>query len=273
MQREKDGLIMNYDIASKESALESLKTLTGLDSDFWIKNSIETPNIEIDDLIEKIQSAKGVIPNLENIDCIFYHITTSCNGCKSITNDGLNNLETTYKNENSELRQFLDKHNIMIRWDYQCLTHNENYFSIEFEKGGEVPLDHNGIEYYGWLIGRKLYWDKGICGFYHISKNDPYLTGIHKHPEIIADIERLLKIGLIKEWDKKSKPYVVTSKVNALNIERESYITNNEMVKKLIFKAFDVFCGCDDNKILLCRTDINLSKKDILGVEELHEWN
>lgn len=130
-----------------------------------------------------------VLPKYADMKFIFFHITTSSNGCKTIRSNGLYNLQKTYKSLNSELRNFLDSVGVEIDLETATLRHKQKSYCIEFDNGRVDSAE--------WAVGRKFYYDFCVCGFLSISNNYEYGGYVHRRPEILFDIDNLLNTNYI----------------------------------------------------------------------------
>lgn len=99
-------------------------------------------------------------------------------------------MKNSYLCPKSELRQFLDAHNITIDLSKHFLSYAGNKYDIEF---GSCPKS-NTKEFCCWSVGRKFYYDFSICGFLSIWDISPYGGLVHARPEVLMNLD---KIGLL----------------------------------------------------------------------------
>lgn len=117
-------------------------------------------------------------------------------------------MKNSYLCPKSELRQFLDAHNITIDLSKHFLSYAGNKYDIEF---GSCPKS-NTKEFCCWSVGRKFYYDFSICGFLSIWDISPYGGLVHARPEVLMNLDKLLNLSLSREWANTHTPYQVTAK-------------------------------------------------------------
>lgn len=110
---------MLYDIRTSEKAAVTLETLTGVNRIIWLaeqhKNYGRIDYTYADDDVRKIiTNHGGYYPELNDIEMIVTHITTSSEKCSQICQHGIVDLVKAYESVNSELRQFLENYEIYI---------------------------------------------------------------------------------------------------------------------------------------------------------------
>lgn len=105
-------------------------------------------------------------------------------------------MKNSYLCPKSELRQFLDAHNITIDLSKHFLSYAGNKYDIEF---GSCPKS-NTKEFCCWSVGRKFYYDFSICGFLSIWDISPYGGLVHARPEVLMNLDKLLNLSLSREW-------------------------------------------------------------------------
>ena len=203
---------MVYDIRSSDCARQTLAGLTGVPIAVWEQYVGREQEYEYtDDLILDVVKAHGRLPHsYKELQFVFFHITTSANACASFYKYGILDLKQSYSCRESELRQFLEEHGISINLDRQELIYNKQKFDISF---GKCPR-HGTEDYYCWLIGRKFYYDYAICGFLSVWGQTPYGGMVHRRPEILCDIDKLLKLNLSGEWISTHTTYEVVAMVS-----------------------------------------------------------
>ena len=200
--RKEEGAIVLFDIRDEDRAVYTLAELTGVGADYWADEIIKSVGrydfTDADQDIERLlRRYNGSIPSLDEIELIVTHLTTSCNGCKSIRKNGLIELKKAYSCRDSELRTFLDTQGVEILIDSCCLKYRGRYFDISYE---DCPVDHESEEYAAWSIGRKFYYDFTVCGFLSLNEKQVYAGNVHRRPEILWDLDKLLHTNLQRLW-------------------------------------------------------------------------
>ena len=181
-----------YDIRTTKTAINTLCNLTDIPFQVW-KGYVghERQYQYIENMVEHIVDTYGKCPNdYKDFDFIYFHVTTSANECISFWKHGILDLQQSYNCYDSELRLFLEEHGIYINLDNRILTYRGCDFDISY---GRCPTRGNLKEYYCWLIGRKFYFDYTTCGFLSVYDGNPYGGQVHRRPEILFDIDNLLK--------------------------------------------------------------------------------
>lgn len=265
---------MDYDIRTPDLARHTLSNITGIPEYFWLyEKNISDGNIDSEYIRNIIQKYNGNLPSFENLYFIISHITTSTDGCAYILENGLTDLKSAYLNVNSELRKFLDVNNINIILDYSCLIYNGEYYSIEYE-GYDCPWDQDGIEYKGWSVGRKFYYDNGLCGFFSINPKDIYGGNVHKNPEIINDIDNLLGTDLSFEWKNNHSPYEVVFKIPSSDLELYEHQndTNDEKLITLLMMAFSEMLYGPSENLAQCKPDAKIMPDQIIEILPFNKW-
>lgn len=265
---------MDYDIRTPELATQTLANITGIPYDIWVYNSyLSDGNFNEDYLYDIIKKYNGHLLSFGDLDLIISHITTSANDCAEISENGIGDLKSAYRNTNSELRQFLNANGIDIRIDNSCLVYNQNYYSIEYDRY-DYPLDDEGVDYKGWCVGRKFYFDNGLCGFFAINPDIPYGGDVHKRPEIINDIDKLLGSNLSNKWETSHSPYEVVFKIhsNDLELDEHSNDTDEEKVIRLLLYAFYEMCSGPSEVLAQCKPDVKITPDKIIEILPFDKW-
>ena len=216
---------MLYDISNQQSANETLIRLTSLDA-----KEIDTliSSFENRDafLIDILKSAGVTVPPIEGIQVHMMHITSSADSCHSIKARGLLNLQDVIQNRDAELTSFLANHGITIDVKNHRMSYKNKSIDIQY------PGKYRGLMYTvdmnpGYSIGRKIYYDYGICGFCSIDATRPYGSPIQQFPEILSNIDRALGLSLSFEWKANASPYKISFCVPLDKVEYIDQITIN----------------------------------------------
>lgn len=265
---------MDYDIRTPELATQTLANITGISNNIWIYESyLSDGNVDADYLYDIIEKYNGHLTSFENLYLIISHITTSTNDCIEIAENGIGDLQSAYRNTNSELRQFLDANGIDIRIDYSCLVHNGTYYSIEYERHN-CPLDDESVEHKGWCIGRKFYSDNGLCGFFAINPKIPYGGYVHERPEILFNIDELLNTNLADDWKNSHTAYEVIFKIHSSELELYEHSNDEDETKviKLLLYAFDIMCSGSSEVCAQLKPDAQVTPDKIIDILPFDKW-
>ena len=265
---------MIYDIRTSEKALKTLVNLTGVSKDVWMDYVYRIREYSYTEkMIEDVVDRYGKLPtSYRDFEFVYFHVTTSSNNCQSIKDYGIFDLCMAYECTTSELRNFLDNHEIEIDLRQKLLRYKDKEFDISYSSH-RVPRN-NTKEYDCWSIGRKFYFDYTTCGFLSVWERSPYGGLVHRRPEILMDIDNLLGLNLSREWQQTHKPFEVVAKVSGGNIVYPYDDDDSEEDKVLCFlaKAFNNAFGEPDEEILLLKNGIQISPHDILAIKPLKCW-
>ncbi len=265
---------MIYDIRTPESATQTLADVTGIPYNIWVYESyLFDGSVDADYLYDIIEKYNGHLPSFDDLYLIISHITTSANGCAEIAENGIGDLQSAYRNTNSELRQFLDGKGIDIQLDSACLTHNGQHYSIEYD-GDNCPRDDESIEYKAWSVGGKFYFDNGLCGFFAIDPEFSYGGYIHKRPEILNDIDNLLESDLSGEWENSHSAYEVVFKIHSSDLELYNHNDDEDEVKviRLLLSAFYEMCSGPSEVLAQCKPDVKVTPDKIIDILPFDKW-
>lgn len=262
-----------YDIRTSEEAKHTLSNLTRVPLQVWEKYAErEREYQDTEEMVEHIVDTYGKCPNdYTDFEFIYFHVTTSANACISFRKHGILDLQQSYNCHDSELRKFLDKHEIYINLDNCTLTHCGREFNITY---GSCPGSENSKKYYCWSIGRKFYCDYTTCGFLSVCESDPYIGQVHCRPEILSDIDNLLQLKLSDEWKSTHKPFEIIAKVSGSKIEydgEESY-SDKERVIDFLTRAYYTAFGSPSERELIINKHVQIPSSDILDIKPLAYW-
>ena len=268
---------MLYDIRDEEKAVETLERLTGVPAVHWIyekyKNIHRSCWSDASKDIERIiKIYGGKYPSLDEIEVVVVHLTTSNNGCSTILKNGIIDLCKVYNDTDSELRGFLEKYGVEILIDLHQLKYNEQSFDISF---GECPSDDESTEYFAWSIGRKFYYDFTVCGFLAISRRYSYNGNVHKRPEILWDMDNLLKTNFQEIWEETHQAYEVIFKAPVAQIvySGESEVDEKQRVMCFLVDAYRCASRGPSMEEVLCHNGVEIFPQQILECNEFHLWD
>ena len=250
---------MLFDIHTERAAQQTLFRLTGIPIEVWEENIHRERDYELQDyfveaMIEEYGTRQLPKSYLDS-DFIYFHVTTSADGCASIRRNGILDLKKAYGCEDSELRRFLDNHGVSIDLQKAFLTYRGHEYDIYY---GRCPWDHESEEYKCWSIGRKLYFDYTTCGFLSAWDRSPYGGQVHRRPEILWDIDELLKTRLSDEWAQTHTAYEVVAKVSGKNIcyPYDDDVSEAEKVMAYVVMAYNEALNGSSENILLMKNGL-----------------
>ena len=267
---------MLFDIRDEDRAVYTLEELTGVGADYWFDERIKSADrydfTNADKDIERaLRRYNGSIPSLDEIELIITHLTSSGNGCESIRKNGLIELKKAYSCGDSELRAFLDAQGIEILIDSCCLRYRGRYFDISYE---DCPVDHESEEYAAWSIGRKIYYDFTVCGFLSLNEKQVYAGNVHRRPEILWDLDKLLHTNLQELWQKDHKPYEVVFTIPVKDTIYNGWDSDSEeeMVMNYLTDAYMCALTGPDTREILCCNDVEVFPDQIKSCRRFHLW-
>ncbi|MCQ2550989.1 MAG: hypothetical protein MJ146_02190 [Clostridia bacterium] len=250
---------MIYDIRTQANAEKTLEEISGVTVEEWQKY-IETNSNETDENI--IVANMKCNYSLSEISVYLTHLTTAMN-IDNIKKYGLLDLREAYRNRNTDLRRFLDSKGITIDLDRALLSFKDRIFNIDFKKQSQKDRYNQTNKF---LVARRFDYDKEVCGFLSLdnySGNEDY----HIRPEILKDLDALLKTNLSREWAANSKPKEILFCVNADEILLDS--SNKDPIVQLILeaynKAFSNFIICSE---ILIKKDCKITGDRILEIND-----
>lgn len=264
---------MIYDIRTKERALETLVNLTGIPYKIWSKYSeIERSFENTDQMIEYvIKEHGGRLPSdYRDWNFVYFHITTSNEGCENTLKYGILDLVEAYRCEESELRCFLEAKEIYIDLDAAILSYRDRDYDISY---GRAP--HQGTEeYYCWSIGYRFYYDYTTCGFLSVYERNPYGGRVHCRPEILQDIDNLLGTELSIEWEDTHSAYEVVAQVSGRDIvyDGEDYDSDKSRVLNYLALAYYNAFWQPGEKVLLLKNGVQIPPNSILEIKRCSHW-
>lgn len=263
---------MIYDIRTTEYAQQTLTNLTGVPIQVWEQYLSHEREYEYTEyLVADVINSHGYLPlSYRDFEFIYFHVTTSANGCKSFRKHGILDLQQCYLCHDSELRQFLEKHDIHIDLDKRILTYSGQGFDITF---GACPR-HDTEAYKRWSIGRKFYFDYTTCGFLSVWERSPYGGQVHHRPEILMDIDNLLGLNLSQEWMSICDSYEIVAKVSGEKIIYDSDDNQSDKDKVLNYLTKVYLTAFDEpsEEVLLIKNNVQIPPMDILEIKPMRHW-
>lgn len=208
-----------YDIRTSKNACRTLVRLSGVDISTWEKYvGHEREYRYTDDLVEDVIKTYEQFPrNYRDFNFIYFHVTTSANKCIAIRKYGILDLKQAYRCEESEFRVFLDQHGVFIDLANGLLTC----------KGRTYDISCNS----------------GTCP--RTGGKNTYAGQVHYRPEILWDIDNLLRLNLSGEWEQSHFPYEITAQVKGSDIVFDGDEDQSDKDKVLMYltMAYDTAFG------------------------------
>lgn len=256
-----------FDIRTKEKAQKTLTKLTGVHSSIWAQKMGHEHEYECQEhFMADIIRTYGYLPkNYRELDFVYFHVTSSANDCKSFRKHGILDLKKSYMCDDSELKQFLECRDIYIDLEKKILKYHKKEFDITYRPGPK----RNHIEKLAWAVGRKFFYDYTTCGFFSICADTPYGGQVHRRPEILEDIGKLLQLNLEQEWIKTHKPYEIVVKISGNQIvycgsEDDS---EEEKVLRYLVKAYITFKEGTSEEPVLMKNGVQIMPSDIIEIK------
>lgn len=267
---------LQYDIRTSKHAQKTLSSLTSIPITVWKQylykeRQFDYPEDFVEDMIERY----GKIPSsYKDFEFIYFHVTTSANDCVSIRKHGILDLKQSYLCSDSELKTFLEKHNIQINLDKKELIYyerKEQKYDITFEenkKQKNMALECR-------RVGRKLYYDYVTCGFLSADARNPYGGNVHLRPEILKNIDDLLMTDLSYEWQSTHDPYVVVAEVSGEKILYDGDVNqcDHDMVIHYLMKAYHTAFNMPSEEVLILQNNIQIPHSDIIEIKPIKLWD
>ena len=266
---------MIYDIHTEQAAQATLCRMTGISMDLWESNIHREREYKLQDFFVEAMIQEYATQSLplsyKDFDFVYFHITTSSDGCQSIQKNGILDLRESYKCRDSELRRFLDEHGVNINLDYAILSYCGHQYDITFRG---TPWDTHSEQYKRWSVGRKFYYDYATCGFLSVWQGNPYGGWVHKRPEILMDIDALLGTCLSEEWEQMHKPYAVLAKVSGKDICYFSDDDESEREKVMAYTvmAYNAALNAVHEEIILLKNGVQIPPENILEIKPFTIW-
>ncbi|MCD3216325.1 hypothetical protein G8S55_03535 [Clostridium botulinum C] len=263
---------MIYDIRTAQYAQQTLTNLTGIPLSVWKQYLGHEHEYKFTDyLVADVIKCNGYMPcSCKDLEFIYFHVTTSANICTSFRKHGILDLKQSYLCNDSELRIFLENHDIHINLDDRILIYGEQEFDITF---GDCP-SRNTEAYNCWSIGRKFYFDYTICGFLSVTERSAYGGQVHRRPEILKDIDKLFGLNLSREWMSTHDSYEVVAKVSGEKVIYDSDENQSDEDKILYYltKAYLTAFSEPSENILMLKNNIQIPPRDIVKIKPMKYW-
>jgi len=271
-----------YDISTQDLAYNTLKNLLRSTDDYIeyfiqkvkmvYSRDIHMSNLDICQKMIEILRIDLDIIDLAYLQIAFTHITTSNNGCIDIKNNGLMGLDQVIMSEN-EVTNFLHTYDVYIDVKHEIIETNRGICSI-------TPIYDNVSDErkkYSHL-GTKIYNDFSICGFYYYSLTHPYGGRVHKRPEILNEISRVVNgVDLSREWENTfKKTYAIKSivpmdKVDTYFIGSYENDTNYNFKIGLLNRAlYKIYADTNmQNENCILKKNVSVLPSEIIEIKQI----
>ncbi len=252
---------MLYDISTFDKCFETMEYMTDFKYwrnlfDVYLYRYVDEPERMKTEMMDKYNIRLKKIP-YEEISFVLQHVTTSADNCESIRKNGIHDLGWTYSHR-TELREFLDKHDIILDVEGKHLyQHGE-------EKQTQI-LKKNSMVWY------KFFDDPFVCGNFQIDKEHPYGGNVHLRPEIIYNIDSVIDGNIEYEWIETHKAYIVFTKASLIKMKVFLCMNPNEnnLLDKLFSYAFNsiFYNDISSDRIGILERNEFIPPSDILRIE------
>lgn len=263
---------MIFDIRTSEHARQTLTNLTYAPISVWGQYvGHESEYRYTDDLVADVIKSYGYLPrDYRDFRFVYFHVTTSANECASFRRHGILDLKQSYSHRDSELREFLEKHDIHIDLVERTLTHRGQNFDIS---NGACPR-RDTEAHRRWCVGNKFFYDFTTCGFLSVWERSPYGGQVHRRPEILFDIDNLLGSNLSREWASHHDPYQIVATVSGEKIvyTGDDDQSNEDKVLDYLTKAYLTAFNEPTEELLLIKNNVQIPPFDILEINPMRHW-
>ena len=257
---------MNYDISTIENCYNTMEEMTGFQ--YWedmfkiyAYHYIDEPDrMKNEVMVSKNIHIKNI--ELESINFVLLHVTTSANRCKNIIKEGLHDLVWSCTHD-TELKQFLDNQYNKIDIENKQININGILYDIP-----------NDLKQSGG-VGFKLYNDPDICGCFQIDKDCPYGGNVHQRPEILYNIGKLVKdVNLEYMWYSTHEPYIIKFKVPYNDTDIFLSMSHNENKDKILKNLFNYafttvfYNSFSSDKIGILKRGKYIPAENIISIEK-----
>lgn len=240
---------MIYDIGTKESAFEFIKSFLNLEWDEFMYEYEKEG--DIDKFCKNLEVYFDGL-NVEDLKYRGFHVTTNCDDSKEIRKYGLRDLQIVLT-ENTNLKKFLQDYGIKFDISGKILLYNEEQIDIDFEKdigaGAYMTNKEKAIK----AISNKIYNDYQVDAFFSIDEMVSYGSVLEKYPEFLNTLAKLIpKFNSAQDlWEKQSKHHVISFKADFNQLSMYPHYQNeyecNDDINNIVFKKI-----CINNAIKRC---------------------
>lgn len=247
---------MNYNILTKESALDSFNSLMGYVGEEYFDKIIIRGGSDIDEFLDNhLQDVREI--DIRDMTYTGIHITTSPNECQEILRNGVISLREVLRTD-SLLSQMLYRYGLSFDLEKDIMIYRGESYDVDYSHyQGErnSPIKE---------IARKLCNDYQVNGFLHIENIEDYGTYIHERPEFLYTLSRFDPRFAVaeREWKNTSQAYSIKFIVS---FEQISWFTFYEQQ----YEFYDDEDRCELKKRLLTYAFEEMSVFGS-GLDEVH---
>ncbi|WP_411677857.1 hypothetical protein [Caproicibacter sp.] len=205
---------MTFNISSPNEAFDCLLDFLGLSGSDYIHEYYIECDADNNRFLEK-HSDKLEAMDLEDVAFLVLHVTSNYDQCKNIKEHGVKNLQEVLS-EDTPLNNFLMVHGLTFDVQAKRMIWNDLEYNIDYDSYRDKSYNLSKIEKNIKEIGRKIYFDNQINGFFYTQDAKKYGTNIHLYPEFLFTISNLApELSHIKdEWSAKCQGYLLYMLVN-----------------------------------------------------------
>lgn len=201
---------MYYDITNPDESYYWLHEALQIKQDEFIDTYIIECNNNFDVFYEKYLPIVDKI-DIENLEIVAFHVTSSIDECADIKKYGLHNLQWVLSND-TNLNRFLQNNNIRFDIESKVMYIGDTAYDVDYEKYKDldaISRRKNQLH----KIGHKIYYDFQVNAFLFCKDIYKYST-IHEAPEFLYTLSSLNTAtkGIHTKWEKICNPFVVKYK-------------------------------------------------------------
>lgn len=197
-----------FDISTPDSAYKFIQDFFKITGSKFIDEYIIESNNDFDTFWERNYNYIESV-DITNLKYKVLHVTTNWDNCSEIRTKGIYNLQRVLSAQTT-LSSLLSERGIQFDIENKILYVDGKEIDIDYDKyRGEYGLTRK--EEYLREVGRKIYFDPQINGFFAVDDVYGYGTNIHLRPEFLMNLANLFpQLKNVEElWSEKSKGYIV----------------------------------------------------------------
>lgn len=237
--------MLYFDITNKKKAIIFLSNFTNVSrenitkfvTDNTVQNDIFTDATKVtsDNYCDKFQLQPEYL-DVNNVMLCAIHYTSNNDENQSIKEYGLRDLQFTLSH-NTPLNNFLKTFDIKFNIEKKSMIAKGNEYNIEYVNySADNPVTH---------IARKIYYDNQVSCFFNINDINDYLGCVHLRPEILYNIDELLKTDLSHKWYKSCKGYEIKFYAKISDFTEYSFPNERKTIaENMIDMSLSVISDC-----------------------------
>lgn len=275
----KEGETMDFDLTTPNNAYSFLlETLCISGSDFIKEYAINSSSNF--DLFWKRNYKKLNAIDIRNMHFIAFHVVGSLDGCQEIQQLGIRNLQYVLNN-NTKMAHLLSRCNVKFDIENCKMFYKDKVYNIDYDYYKNL-ISKSPIEEKLDSIAHRIYYDFCINGFMANDEIEAYGTEIHKRPEFIYTLSKLIPEvkRLDNFWKSKSEPYKVVfyatiDQIHKFNFDLEknsNEFTEEELthIKRWVFSnAIDRAFSNISERYIYIRDEVHIPPEQILRCEKI----